>query len=50
MVNMDLKKDFMEIVKRKLFGNKIEFSEEWDDYKICMMYLEVRKSMFDTIR
>jgi len=48
MKYMDLKKDLIEIVKKELVYNRVEFSEEWDDHTILTTYLEVRQRMFDS--
>lgn len=45
---MDFKHDLAEISKLELHKEGIRVPKEWDDYQICMKYLEIHHRWFDS--
>lgn len=45
---MNLKHDLAEISRKELFQEGIRVPKEWDDYKICVKYLELHHRFFDS--
>ena len=45
---MDFKHDLAEISKQELHKEGIRVPKEWDDYQICMKYLEIHHRWFDS--
>ena len=45
---MNFKHDLAEISKKELHKEGIKVPKEWDDYRICMRYLEIHHRWFDS--
>lgn len=45
---MDFKHDLAEISRQELHKEGIKVPKEWDDYRICMKYLELHHRWFDS--
>ena len=45
---MNFKHDLAEISKKELHKEGIKVPKEWDDYRICMKYLEIHHRWFDS--
>ena len=47
-LTMNFKHDLAEIAKKELHKEGIKVPKEWDDYRICMKYLEIHHRWFDS--
>ena len=45
---MNFRHDLAEISRQELNQAGIRVPKEWDDYKVCMEYLEISRRWFDS--